>query len=250
MDSNNVSWKGEPTAELTAVGEQLQSYVDAHPSTATGVSYCLDYSSVEVFVTNPESSEPTILATLSPSHSKLVLVRHSTNSLQALRQGVASATKTLKALKVDAVVGPDPTKGGIIAAAHLPTKGGLVGIGDVESALRASVPEGIPVVLTEFKEARNSTRADDAPPFYMGGEIASSSETCSLGLPIVIGGVRRALTAGHCDGGNFYNNGTFVGSQYTTAYPSNADIYGDWKLLSGSTYGTRVFSGSLSRMPR
>jgi hypothetical protein len=88
------------------------------------------------------------------------------------------------------------------------------------------------------------TRQADTAPWWMGGQlVAPGGGYCSSGVRITIAGVDRLLTAGHCTSSSFTNNGNLVGNQFTTTYPGNADVYGDWKLLSGSTYGMRVFNG-------
>jgi hypothetical protein len=96
-------------------------------------------------------------------------------------------------------------------------------------------------------KGENSTRLGDSPPWWMGAELRyNTSYYCSAGVPITTNGTRRLLTAGHCTGSTFTNNGNVVGTTYTTTYPGNAHMYGDWKLIQGSTYGTRVFSGIMS----
>lgn len=76
---------------------------------------------------------------------------------------------------------------------------------------------------------------------------------CSLGVRVKISGVQMALTAGHCPGGSHYTGGGVpAGNLYTTAYPGNAYLYGDWKLLSGVSYSGNVFNGGLyssSKLP-
>lgn len=59
------------------------------------------------------------------------------------------------------------------------------------------------------------------------------------------------LTAGHCGVHTFTNQRSdglvqTVGSTYTTAYPGNAWTYGDWQLISGSTYAQWTYSGGLN----
>ena len=78
---------------------------------------------------------------------------------------------------------------------------------------------------------------------------SGGTASCSSCVPIKTGGVVRLLTAGHCLGATFTNNGTQVGTVYTSAYNptnslSNSDIYGDWKLIQGSTYSKLVYSGA------
>ncbi|MDR1634139.1 MAG: S1 family peptidase [Bifidobacteriaceae bacterium] len=70
--------------------------------------------------------------------------------------------------------------------------------------------------------------------------------TCSTGVALNLKGATRLLTAGHCLGSTFINNGNMVGQTYTTAYPTNADIYGDWKAIQGSTYSNYVWNGTVS----
>lgn len=55
-----------------------------------------------------------------------------------------------------------------------------------------------------------------------------------------------ALTAGHCTNSTHYNNGNYVGSTFTTAYPGNTDIYGDWKLIDGRDYAHALYSQGVS----
>jgi hypothetical protein len=89
---------------------------------------------------------------------------------------------------------------------------------------------------------------------YMGAALCPSSGKCeqstegrcSGGVPLVVNGIETMLTAGHCTSSSYYNNGSLVGSQYTTSYPGNADIYGDWKLLYRHDYHPRTYSGGLS----
>ena len=91
----------------------------------------------------------------------------------------------------------------------------------------------------------------------MGAALCPTSGTCNLdtggrcssGVPITVNGTETEMTAGHCTSGNYFNNGALIGTTDTTSYPGNANIYGDWKLLSGDPaedYALRTYSGGLS----
>lgn len=80
----------------------------------------------------------------------------------------------------------------------------------------------------------------------MGGSVKSDRGIkCSLGIPVTVNGIYGVLTAGHGDGTVFTTPvGKFVGSMYTTSYPGNGKIYGDWKILYRGSYAPNIFNGA------
>lgn len=53
-----------------------------------------------------------------------------------------------------------------------------------------------------------------------------------------------AVISGHCGAGPYSSGaGKSLGSRFTTSWPGNARLYGDWQLLTGATYSHKVFTG-------
>jgi len=150
-------------------------------------------------------------------------------------------------------IGPNITTGGVeigIDDSQISAEQAQQTVTSQLSKTRFSADQ-IPVnFVTQNGMATNSTRAADFSPHAMGAELLSTvsgtTYACSAGIPLSVNSGFRLLTAGHCSGSTYKNNGTTVGTQYTTAYPGNANIYGDWKLLQGSHYALKVFGGPLS----
>ncbi|WP_127842685.1 hypothetical protein [Actinomyces wuliandei] len=111
---------------------------------------------------------------------------------------------------------------------------------------------GVPVrVSYEAAQEPARTRENDTAPYYAGARIIRDFNTkdetqCSLGVPIERDGHFYSLTAGHCGTGRWENSSELVGTTYTTTWPTNAYRYGDWQLLRGSSYATRVYDGDVS----
>ncbi len=89
-------------------------------------------------------------------------------------------------------------------------------------------------------------RNSDYEPFQAGGIVNPSG--CSLGPRVKLDGTEMILTAGHCGFATQYRTGSgsnlVIGTRHTTAYPGNADIYGDWQLIKGADYSDWVFNGA------
>lgn len=241
-------WVGSAPDELVALADDVQSLLNEHTGDSAGVAYCSDYSGVEAFIqpgAKDLRAKVTLIADRFPG-TKLFL-RNSPMSLDQLliEQNRVLRVAKLRGLPVNGS-GPDIRSGGLMLGVDLGAKGP-----DALPAVAAAVEQVLasPVPL-RFRASRASgdsmTRRADASPYSMGAEITSSSATCSLGVPILVGGVHRVLTAGHCTGSTWTNNGNHVGTTYTTAYPGNADVYGDWQLVGGSLYGLSVYNGSVT----
>lgn len=68
--------------------------------------------------------------------------------------------------------------------------------------------------VEEIEIAEDATgHYNDYPRYYMGGSVTRSGAVCSLGIPVVTGGIRGVLTAGRCGVGTFKTpRDKFVGS--------------------------------------
>lgn len=243
--SGHQIWKGQPSVELNSVADSLQALVDANPDVATGVAYCSRYEGVAVFM-SPGADQPLldeIDAIRQSAPDQVVFVSQVAASLSELLDASSQIIDTNGVVSVT----PDITIGGL-------SIGYDKNVWASADALQAKLPaqaeaargKAMPLRFAEERAPEDTTRRADSEPYYMGAELAYGTSVCSAGAPITINGSRKLLTAGHCTGSSFTNNGNLVGTTYTTAYPGNADIYGDWKLIDGKSYGTRVFSGSLS----
>lgn len=247
-ENGDYKWFGVTPADAQNLADELNALVAEHPTDFAGTAYCSHHEGLVVFSAEPPD-----------------LVMDRVSAVAALHPGlsvtvtdVGASWPELEAAAVSAVEMPE-YEGQIVGAAPDVTKGGIVidvlGSGGQDSPWASAVAGqvaasvGLPVEARVVAEAPEfSTRTNDASPYYGGARLNYPDGYCSAGLPIRTGGVTRLLTAGHCTYGVFTNNGAQVGAMYTTSYPSNADIYGDFQLLGSSTYnyGSRVFNGDMS----
>lgn len=272
-ESGNQKWFGEADMNVTALGTALQEVVDERPDQTTGVALCSHFEGATVFVESVGDEVNGAITKIASEFSDLkVTIRQVGASLATL---IATGTELLNNAEVTKIaigVGPDMYTGGLfvevapdrwplsdadrqqvvehaetISASLSPTMSSSSSPTESASSPPIMSASSLPIRFEQGGESELSTRGADSSPYYMGAELKySGNSVCSAGVPIVISGVRRLLTAGHCTGSSFYNNGTLVGTTYTSSYPGNASIYGDWKLIKGSNYASRVFSGSLS----
>lgn len=116
----------------------------------------------------------------------------------------------------------------------------------VRPAVEAAYPDQVLVKFgTEGTAAAG--RQSDTPAFYGGGRIKriSDGRACTSGFEITSNGVGYMVTAGHCFAQNdtVYNGsgGSSLGKVSFRRYGSNNL---DNELISGSSYGARIFTGS------
>lgn len=253
--SLQLLWQGEPTQEADRLANDLQTIVEDHPDELTGVSFCTDYG--KVLVTAPDitgSAMKLVRERGAKTPNVGVEIGSAAKSLAELRRVSNNVAQEAKKAKVNVTVGPDIYTGGLNLAVQTNSDAEAEDIRNSKGAkverIRAAIPSDIPVKFKPSRQSYDQTRAADISPYYMGAELIYSwngqNWACSLGVPITISGKKLALTAGHCVGSSFSNNGNVVGTQYTTAYPGNSYLYGDWKLIQGSSYGMAVFNGGLS----
>lgn len=245
-------WIGKPSDELSAAADALQGVADDSPDAISAVAFCRDYSAVEVLV---KRAHPAVVADIKKVASRFaganVLIRtvdHSLNDLIVAAETAAEVAEDAE-LSVNGY-GPDPLHDGVQISIAPEGKANRVKTEEIfKPVYKSEVPSRLRVrVRFDFVKSSNqaATRRADVSPFKMSAEINGAAGACSLGVPIRLNGNEMVLTAGHCGGSAFSNSGRYVGSQYTTAYPGNANRYGDWKLLDGANYRTRVFNGDLA----
>jgi hypothetical protein len=260
LDSNGEQvWSGEESSELTAMSDALSAIADANREAVAGVALCSARDGATVFVAQPSEALSAEIAAVAGAHPSLTVA---TQDVAAGAGAVMNAGFTLKE-EADygpsiTMIGVDVYTGGLIIAIDPAVDLAVAGESIAES-IHARVVEvaGVDLpIAVEFDGADvDATRQADSAPWWMGSELryTSGGEThfCSTGVPIKTGGVTRLLTAGHCNGSTFTNNGTQVGTLFTTAWNTdnnltNSDIYGDWRLIGGSTYAKRVWNGPLT----
>lgn len=250
-----------------------QDVVDAHLDEMTGVALCSNYDGIAVFLKNRTKEIEQELSKITQKYSGYSLQIRQVPEASSALSTAALAIASDPALK-DRVrgVGPDIYTGTVEVEVFVPDNTDLSPINPASRSAAINTPAVQAVVTASESQALaktgravgvfaspismpksgdNYTRLVDSPSgYHMGAEIVSNTgSVCSTGIPLNVHGTWTVLTAGHCGGSSFYNNGNLVGSQWTTAYPGNAPIYGDWKLLSGQTYLTRVFNGPRSTIP-
>lgn len=249
-DAGAQVWHAPGTnPSATALGDALQSLADAHHDAVAGVAMCSDYSGAAIFVSNPD---PTLLANISALGSKFpkagLHLEHVATGLAAQLAASTRVTRLSDSASTLSGVSPDMYTGGL----RVTVQGGSWPVSDaLRQRVTAAATDGGTVAMPlEFVGGSLghdlTTRLADTQPYYGGDEIVGASGICSAGFPITVNGVHGMLTAGHCTDTSFTNNGHAFGTQYTTAYPGNADVYGDWKLIYGQSYGLRIFSGAVS----
>lgn len=243
----NQIWFGETDPHVDALGSALQTIVDAHTDQTTGVAFCTHYEGAAIFVVAPGDDLLQEIANVALEYPDLrVIIRQSGGSISELFTVGAELLKNPVMQGIIVGVAPDMCSGGLLVTVAqeewpLSVKNERL----INDTVEAANGSPLPVKYERGGRSELSTRAVDSQPYWMGGELTYGSSACSSGVPIILDGVRRLLTAGHCTGSTFYNNGNFVGSTYTTSYPGNADFLGDWQLIQGSTYAARVFNGPL-----
>ena len=248
-DAGHQIWDtSKATAAASSLGDALQRVADANQDVIAGVAMCSDYSGVAIFVARPGDRIRAQIEAVAGQHSGArLVVEDVANGLRSQLEAAQRVMASDPSGDFITGVGPHTYTGGLRvdvrpdrwpASEALRTK--------IVSAATAAGTREMPVNFRLGGHGTNlTTRLADTQPFYGGDELVGATGTCSAGVPIVVSGSRKMLTAGHCTDSSFRNNGNLFGTQYTTAYPGNADIYGDWKLLGGQTYGLRIFSGAV-----
>lgn len=245
-DAGVQVWYGEADPEVLQVGDELQAAVDDSPERMTGVAFCSRYDGVVLFVAATDSAVQAVAEKVQGAHPAIpVYLSEVGSSLSSLLRTVDIFLDDSSLAGTVTAVGPDIYTGGVRVSI---VEDSQRQVDLTKAAVSAAAGRTIPVTISEGGAGELTGRFNDSAPYYMGGALtnASGGLICSSGVPMTIGSTRRLLTAGHCSGSTYYNNGGVVGSTYTTAFPGNADIYGDWKLVQGSTYAKRVFNGSVS----
>ncbi|MDR0593663.1 MAG: S1 family peptidase [Bifidobacteriaceae bacterium] len=248
---------GEETSETIALVDALGSLAQANPDVAAGVSYCSDRTGAVVFVAGEAPEFRAEVQAIAAEHSSLNVFTQDVAAGFAAAEAAAQKLHESEFGNSITLLAVDIVTGGIDAWVDPAALAeGSVTAEVLHAYLLATESVDLPVAVQPMGPYTTAVdRKHDTAPYWMGAEIVTTYQSttgyCSTGLTIVTGTSRRLLTAGHCLGSTFTNNGNTVGTISTTAYNptnslSNSDIYGDWKLLQGQTYGSRVYSGPVT----
>lgn len=82
-----VSWFGDPDAEMSKLGEDLAAVVADYPDNATGTAFCSHYEGLAVYLSSPTPALTTAIRKLEDAHPGAVIemhaVAHSLNELMS-----------------------------------------------------------------------------------------------------------------------------------------------------------------------
>jgi hypothetical protein len=254
-DQGDQIWTGPEAPGVYAFADELQALADSYQDQVTGTAICTGRDAVAIFLASedPELAEAT--AAVAKKHPNFRLeVRYVALPLSELLELAPMVARAEPIAKHVVGYGPDIYTGGLrifLDVSDHDTLESLRAATEDAAFKAAHKPVPIRVAYEDPLEEADATRANDSSPWKMGAELtytnsAGGTSRCSAGIPITVSGQKTLMTAGHCVGSWFFNNGNTVGGQFTTAYPGNAGIYGDWKLIRDSTYSLRVFNGPLS----
>lgn len=244
-------WFGEASERLKEVAEIVDDTVGHREDVFAGTALTSDRSMIEIYAT---PAAKTHIAAMRQdigqdfdSLVRVIEVEHSMDTLLAAQSRLLDSNELPKTISS---VDPDIVNNGLMLATTPDPNSAPRSAQSLPSVSAAPSPGG-PKIKTRVRPGgineSAGTRLNDYPRFY-GGSAISGPARCSLGFPVTLNGKKYAVTAGHCDSGRFFNpgSGTFVGGTWTTTWPGTASRYGDWQLLSGSTYATRLYSDSVS----
>ncbi|AJT42174.1 hypothetical protein [Psychromicrobium lacuslunae] len=260
---------GEPSAELSALCNQINDFLAKHPAVFSGSYLSADSRLVNIGVATQEDPAvkelKALLAKIDPrsKFTRLTVAKNSMTQLEEARSAIVrdylgKAGSSVKSVGIDAsqdsvVVGVVPQSEAFAAK-------------DVPAASTISASFGDRVVFSKQTNQglAASSRYDTSPHYggagyqwYNASGSAISQAICSLSFPIKIGTITYGLTAGHCRQGtqsnylNAYSEGGGVSAAYsfghheTTTWVGTQDTYGDFSLLAGSNYQSRVYNGPI-----
>ncbi|WP_311777040.1 hypothetical protein [Trueperella abortisuis] len=265
VDANGERiWFGEASPELEAVADRIGEYIDAREDEFAGHSLTSDRTMVEVYVVggNGENDLRSLLSSEELALVRFVQVEHSLDDLLALQSDivdsfgddVVSVSVDLESNSLGVSVPPavledqpedllefqsDPELSSVYEGHGV----GLDGLRELAEARGMRIR-----VSPETTPESAATRDRDYVRFYGGGAINGPKGGCSLGFPVNIRGEVYGMTAGHCEKGSFYNPGSggYVGTTYTTTWPGTTKSFGDWQLLRGPGFDSKLFSGGIN----
>lgn len=246
---------GSPGRDALAASEELSNYFSEHRDSWAGVHFCRDYSGLAVYIAYQDDASKKVIGDVSAHYPKVGIhvykSRFSSLEFEAAEQ--AALDRDPSAVMS---ANSDPENGRVVVESSGVTSSRLGKQASVR--VMSSVPRvarkvngrvEVPIVYirTGIEGKNAATRGNDAPPFSAGADIRAEGLMCSLGPRVRLGGKYMMLTAGHCPGGTHYTPAKRpVGNQYTTAYPGNANVYGDWKLIAGKSYSPNVYNAGNS----
>ncbi|WP_300047536.1 hypothetical protein [Trueperella sp.] len=202
-------WQGETPAYVDALVTKLGAYVDSYPRQLGGVALSPDSQCAILYVVAAERSKlPFGLTQLISDNEDLIRVvevEYSYAELLEIRDEYAQDVPSGFVSSAVDIVGNKVVLG---VQANSPAKVHFDSLQRVRSYSQSLID------VEEIEMAEDATgRYNDYPRYYMGGSVTRSGAVCSLGIPVVTGGIRGVLTAGHCGVGTFKTpRGKFVGS--------------------------------------
>lgn len=267
--SDQQTMTGEPSVELTALCNQINDYLAKYPKVFSGSYLSADSQVVNIGVVNQDDPAvkglKALLAKIDPGSklTRLATAKYSMAQLEEARSAIVrdylgKPGSLVKSVGIDAsqdsvVVGVEP-QSEAFAVQDVPTA----------STISASFGDRVTFSKQSGQGLAASSRYDTSPHYggagyqwYNASGSPISQAICSLSFPIKIGATTYGLTAGHCRQGsqtnyvNAYSEGGGVSAAYsfghhqTTTWVGTQDVYGDFSLLAGSNYQSRVYNGPI-----
>lgn len=234
--NGELSFSGAPSAELEQAANFVEQFNDQSDRGVVGSRFCTDYSGLEVFV-GPKVDDSVLraISTYRTTHSNLgVEVVHVDRSPGDLRGEIQAILLSDPSGSVYQSLEPDISTGLIRARIA------------VNGVHKSATPASVVVEPVSYSGGEHSSRNSDVSPYKAGAKISADGYICSLGPRVHNGSHIMILTAGHCPGVKHFtgDDEREVGVQYTNAYANDASRFGDWKLLTGYSYGTSYFNGA------
>lgn len=155
-------WIGGASAEMTSLGDELESIVDTHPADATGVAFCSHYEGALVFLPTGDPAVRDLVTRAAARHPRYsVKIVNVPNSLQTLLDASDIVTSIPRLHGVVVLVGPNVYTGGL----------GIVL--DSDSGVSAEEAEGIVSNALDSLTAKGTT----IPLDFGRGQAGSFSDT-------------------------------------------------------------------------
>ncbi|MDO4606618.1 MAG: hypothetical protein Q4B12_04790 [Bowdeniella nasicola] len=250
-------WTGEESSEMRRVMDDVTAVLSEHENVFGGSALTSNKELLEVYATPKAGPQLDVLKRSLGAdfdrYVRVIEVERSLDELVVLAQEVGDQAGDTRLVEI----GPDVVTNGLVvgidesavgADAVMSAEDITNQVPNVANLVEDLEAKGVPVRIEPAPQATfATTRGNDYSRFFGGGAIVRDRLRCSLGFPIVAKGKKGALTAGHCGNGTYKNPGSnaTVGGTHTTTWTSTASRYGDWQVLTGSTYATKLFNGPL-----
>ncbi len=259
---------GAVSPETDELAQKLTELVETSPQTLTGVRIGSDNKVVLAVASEADAAvaRATTRRLAATTPVRVQAVGRSRAELKTIRANIEGLWNTGAFGDVVTGIGTDSSRGVTIVYAK-----------EASAAVRTSIKErfGDAVVFRRgqvYRAAAADRSRDTAPHtggsgiYLWNAEHTGRRGWCSTAFPITINGTTHMLTAAHCAPGgtvhtrawasafttatpvpsNSYNFGRMTTSTLAGTYDNinegNQDRYGDWALLSGSTYRPYIYN--------